>query len=47
MTDPQRETERQAAKEPVDDTTAREALETELMDDDESPLGEEIGDQIE
>lgn len=47
MTDPQGETERQAAEEPVDDTTAREALETELMDDDESEAGEHIGDQIE
>ncbi len=51
MSDPQEdvqaETEDQAAREPVDETTAREALETELMDEDESDAGEDIGEHIE
>jgi hypothetical protein len=45
--DAQAETEQQAAREPVDDTTAREALETELMDEDDSEAGKEIGEHIE
>ncbi len=45
--DAQAETEEQAAREPVDDTTAREALETELMDEDDSEAGEDIGEHIE
>jgi hypothetical protein len=51
MSDPeervQRETEEQAAAEPGDDTTSREALETELMDEEESERGKEIGEHIE
>lgn len=51
MTDPeddaQAEIEEQAAREPVDETTAREGLETELMDEDESEAGEDIGEHIE
>ena len=43
----QRETEEQAEKEPVDPTTAREALETELMDEDESEAGADIGEHLE
>jgi hypothetical protein len=45
--DAQAETEAQAAREPVDETTAREALETELMDEDDSEAGEDIGEHIE
>jgi hypothetical protein len=45
--DAQVETEEQAEREPVDETTAREALETELMDEDDSEAGKEIGEHIE
>jgi len=45
--DAQAETEAQAAREPVDETTAREALETELMDEGDSDAGEDIGEHIE
>ncbi len=45
--DAQAETEQQAAREPVDETTAREALETELMDEGDSEAGEDIGEHIE
>jgi hypothetical protein len=44
--DAQAETEAQAAREPVDETTAREALETELMDEGDSDAGEDIGEHI-
>jgi hypothetical protein len=43
----QAETEQQADEEPVDATTAREALETELMDEDDSEAGTDIGEHIE
>lgn len=45
--DAQAETEEQAARDPVDDTTSREALETQLMDEDDSEAGEDIGEHIE
>lgn len=44
--DAQAETEEQAEREPIDETTSREALETQLMDDDDSEAGEEIGEHI-
>ncbi|CAN5257971.1 hypothetical protein BH18ACT4_BH18ACT4_08130 [soil metagenome] len=37
----------QASEAPVDDDTAREALELELMDDDSSEEGEDVGEHIE
>ena len=40
------EIEEEAAKEPVDQTTAREAFETELMDEGESEEGAEIGEPL-
>jgi hypothetical protein len=42
----QEEIREQAAAEPVDDETAREALELELMDEDASGEGEDIGEHI-
>jgi hypothetical protein len=42
----QEEIRDQAAAEPVDDETAREALELELMDEDASDEGEDIGEHI-
>lgn len=51
MSDPEervhRETEDQAEREPVDETTAREAFETELMDEDDSESGSDVGEHIE
>jgi hypothetical protein len=41
----QAEVRRQAAEEPEDDTTDREAMETALMDAGESDEGEQIGDE--
>jgi hypothetical protein len=41
----QDEVRRQAAEEPGDETTAREAVETALMDAGESEEGEHIGDE--
>jgi hypothetical protein len=42
----QHEIREQAAEEPVDEDTAREAFELELMEHDASEEGEEIGDEM-
>jgi hypothetical protein len=43
----EREVEKEAARSEYDPTTAREAMEEELMDEGASELGEEIGEHIE
>ena len=41
-----REVERQAEDEPVDEDTAREGLELELMEHDASDEGEDVGESL-
>ena len=43
----EREIEEQAADEPPDPQTSREAVELDLMDDDESEVGGRVGEHIE
>jgi hypothetical protein len=44
--DTKQRVEREATQHNPDDTTRREALEQELMEEDKSELGEDIGDEM-